>query len=92
VRDRFIQVAVRPSRGAAAPRSDERGEHDGNEVRLPEAAVDGCRAVVLSRGRIEPDTGSDRGMSFAADLGLGRFRKPSRASARAAAGSSAVGG
>ena len=62
--------------------------HDSNEVRLPEAALDGCRTVALSRGRFEPDPGGDRG-----DVDDRRPRsrmippKPARASARSANGS-----
>jgi len=62
--------------------------HDSNEVRLPEAAIDGCRTVAMSRRRFEPDPGGDRG-----DVDDRRPRsrkippKPGRASARAADGS-----
>jgi ribosomal protein S27E len=57
--------------------------HESNEVRLPEAALDGCRTVALSRGRFErlDDQGRAQQRLFADDEQGMRRKKDARWSA-----------
>jgi len=57
--------------------------HDSNEVRQPEAAIDGCRTVALSRGRFErlDDQGRAQQRLFADDEQGMRRKKDARWSA-----------
>jgi len=57
--------------------------HESNEVRLPEAALDGCRTVALSRGRFErlDDQGRAQQRLFADDDQGMRRKKDARWSA-----------
>jgi len=57
--------------------------HDSNEVRLPEAALDGCRTVALSRGRFErlDEQGRAQQRLFADDEQGMRRKKDARWSA-----------